>query len=178
VYTIRGTRPFLKRIGARSSDGRQVPTTALGDWYCKHVRAGPQQLVLFTSDRSLLSVVLPARGLKSVINESLSDGLAAVLRALAIPAAVIARERDEMREFEMAGTVNRSVLGSLNDFAVAIKFRLEGRENLPLLALALELARTPCKPLEYAFPAEVAARVLARSGDAPSNKELKLTKPG
>jgi Domain of unknown function (DUF6933) len=178
VYTVRGTRPFLKRIGARATEGRQVPSTALGDWYCKHVRAGSQQLVLFTSDRTLLCVVVPARGLKKVINESLSEGLAAVLRRLSITPAAIAREQDEMREFDVAGTVNRSVLGSLNDFAVAIKFRLEGREKLSLVALALELARTPCKPLEYAFPAEVAARALESSNYEPSNKGMKLTKRG
>jgi hypothetical protein len=177
VYTIRGTRPFLKRIGASPTGGRQVPTTVLGDWYCKHVHVGRQQLVLFTSDRSLLCVVLPARGLKAVINESLSNGLAAVLRALSIAPAAIAREQREMREFDVAGTEDRSVLGSMNDFAIAIKYRLEGRENLPLVALALELARTPCRPLEYAFPAEVATRALERSNSEPSNKELKLTKP-
>jgi hypothetical protein len=163
VYTIRGTRQFLKRIGALGPCGRQASTTALGDWYCKHVRAGPQQLVLFTSDRSLLCVVLPARGLKTVINERLSEGLGAVLRALSVAPAAISRELHEMREFDVAGTENRSVLGSMNDFAVAVQYRLEGRENLPLVALALELARTPCRPLEYAFPAEVATRTLERS---------------
>jgi hypothetical protein len=160
VYTIRGTQRFLARIGARKPGGRQVPTTALGDWYCKHVRAGSKQLVLFTSDRSLLCVVLPARGLTAVITERLSEGLDAVLRALRVPPAAISHELLEMRESLVAGTENRSVLGSMNDFAVAVRFRLQGRENLPLVALALELARTPCKPLGWAFPAEVAARAL------------------
>jgi hypothetical protein len=163
VYTIRGTRPFLKRIGAKGLGGRQAPTTALGDWYCKHVRAGPQQLVLFMSDRSLLCVVLPARGLTTAINERLSEGVGLVLRALSVAPAAVSRELHEMRECEVAGTENRSVLGSMNDFALAVRYRLEGRENLPLVALALELARTPCRPLEWAFPAEVATRVLERS---------------
>jgi hypothetical protein len=161
MYTIRGTQRFLARIGgAREASGHQVPTTSLGDWYCKHFRAGAQQLALFTSDRSLLCVVLPARGLKAVICESLSEGLGAVLVALSVPPAAVSRELYEMRECQVAGTENRSVLGSLNDFAFGARTRLEGRENLPLVALALELARTPCKPLGWAFPAEVAKRAL------------------
>jgi hypothetical protein len=55
-----------------------------------------------------------------------------------------------MRECGVAGTANRNVIGSMNDFAVAVRYRLYGRESLPLVALALEFARTPCRPLEWA----------------------------
>jgi hypothetical protein len=163
VYTIRGTQKLLNRLGVRALSDRHSSTTALGDWYCKLVRVGPRQLALFTSDRSLLCVVVPARGLKTDINDRLSEGLGAVLRALSVAPAAISRELHEMREYEVAGTANRSVLGSMNDFAVAVQYRLDGRASLPLVALALELAGTPCAPLDYEFPAVVARQALERS---------------
>ena len=162
MYTIRATQKVLKRLGARTPAAQHSSTTALGDWYCNIVRLGARQLALCTSDRSLLCVVLPARGLKSQIGEHLPQGLAAVLAALDVAPAAIARELKEMEQCVVAATENRSVLGSMKDFALAIDCLLYAREDLPLLDLALELAATRCGPLHYDHPADVARRMLER----------------
>jgi hypothetical protein len=56
--------------------------------------------------------------------------------------------------------VSRSVLGSMNDFAVAMEYHLQVEPQVPLLDLALRLGKTPCSPLGYDHPMLVARRLL------------------
>jgi len=46
------------------------PTARLGNWYVHLVRLGPRQYVLATSERSLLTVILPARELRATNADS------------------------------------------------------------------------------------------------------------
>src|SRR5258706_834415 len=52
---------------AEARNGPSPPTSALGDWYVNLVQIGRQQVVLATSERSLLSVLFPARGLRQTL---------------------------------------------------------------------------------------------------------------
>jgi hypothetical protein len=47
------------------------PTTRLGNWYVNLVHYGRQQVILATSERSLLTVVLPARHLRETLEGAL-----------------------------------------------------------------------------------------------------------
>ena len=107
-------------------------------------------------------MVLPARELRKTLAESLKNGVVAVLGALGIATSLISQEVAEMHEHAVAATASRSVLGSMNDFSLAMQYRMHGRADLPLVQLALELADTPCGPLKYEHPAAVARAMLER----------------
>ncbi len=71
------------------------PTTRLGNWYVHLVRLGPQQLVLATSERSLLTVILPARELRATIEGNLRIGAGITFEQLVAQASSDIRETFE-----------------------------------------------------------------------------------
>jgi hypothetical protein len=175
MFTIRATRKLLTRIAVKGKVERRAPTTVLGDWYANLLHLGSRQLILCTSERSLLSVVMPARGAKASLLEQLQGGVGQALAALAIPASTVERELAEMQEAQVAGTESRSVLGSMNDFAFMMEVRLRTEPDTPMAEWSRWLAQTPCRPLGYDRPVDVVKRLLA---EGPSNNGMKLTKPG
>lgn len=164
AFAIRATRKVLRRVGVSTPRDAGPPTTALGDWYANLVYVGQTQLVLCTSDRSLLSVVLPARGLKAVLHSSLCEAVGNLLAALGVPSELIAAELDEMASVVISRTASKSVLGSMNDFAFMLGVAVRMEPEAPLTALSLKLCGTPCEPLsaryERPFPDRVARRLL------------------
>ena len=58
-----------------------------------------------------------------------------------------------MQVVRFAPTRSRSILGSMNDFRIAVDayFR-SGRESVDLSELNRRLAHTPCGPLKYEMP--------------------------
>jgi hypothetical protein len=164
AFAIRATQKVLKRLGASGHAEPGPPTTALGDWYVNLIYAGRTQLVLCTSERSLVCVVLHAQRLKTDLLLQLRGGLSEVLSGLGVPAACIADEMDRMSAPVIARTASRSVLGSMKDFAYILGFRLRMHPEASLTALSLELCRVPCLPLKAryntAFPHDVARRLL------------------
>ena len=177
MYTIRCTQRLLKRLGT-TRGVPTVPSTTLGDWHANLLRFGSTQMVLCTSERSLLPVVLPARGLKTALPNSLSDGVAAVLAGIGVPRAYIDRELRHMQEHAVGRTESRVVLGSMNDFAVAIEHSLRSGPRVPSLPeLSIWLAGILCGPLEYDRPGDVARRLLELEREQ-SNNEMQWTRPG
>jgi len=72
------------------------PTSRLGNWYVHLVRLGSQQYILATSERWLLSVVLPARILRDTLKGNLRIAVRQLLLALDIPAQFVHYEIAEM----------------------------------------------------------------------------------
>ena len=160
MFTFRATVKLRKRLRVAVPTEEAKPTTALGDWCGNLLYFGSRQLVLCTSERSLLSVVLAARGLGRRLLPDLQSAVAAVLDRIGVNQAAVAREIAEMRPMTLSKAVNRSVLGSMNDFAIGMAYRFEAVPDMPLLELALELGETPCSPLGYDSPTAVARRLL------------------
>ena len=69
---------------------------------------------------------------------------AEVLRALNIDEARVRAEESAMRDYVVATTNDRRVLGSMNDFANMLDAYLHDRS---LTETALHLAEAPCSPL-------------------------------
>lgn len=143
------------------------PTTRLGNWYVHLVHFGHQQLVLATSERSLLTVILPARGLQETLEGNLRTAIGQLLNALGIPPEIVSRELAEMTPAAVAPATNRRVLGSMNEFAFHLGLRME-RSSDPLV-LALGLSDTPMSAVgsksRYGIPREVARELLISRGD-------------
>ncbi len=163
MFTLRCTRPLLKRLGSLTPAGtgpEPVTTTRLGDWYANRLNIGRHRLVLCTSELSLLSVVVPAKNLPG-LPERLAESLAWLLRGLGVPPELAAAELGEMQAVRFDKTKNRSVLGSMNDFAFHADAYFRGAESVAYLSeLDRELAEIPAGPLDYQLPADRARELL------------------
>ncbi len=163
MYNIRCTQPLLKKLGslAPSDKGNAPePTTRLGDWYANRLNIGHTRLVLCTSERSLLSVVVPAKNLPG-LPDRLAASLEALLYSFDISGPRIAEELQEMRCARFDRTASRSVLGSMRDFALGVRAMVSHWGwPVSLIDFDREFAETPCGPLDYGLPIEVSRQLL------------------
>lgn len=145
MVIVRATRKLLQRLGTPIPDD-QVPTGLLGDWYATFLPWRPHQAALLANERTLLPLLMPLAPAATFLDR-FPDELSALLEAHHIPASVIAVEVAAARNARLATTVNRSLLGSMKEFAfLAETHRAEGA-SIDLLELSLTLSRTPCSPL-------------------------------
>ncbi len=165
MFNLRATAKLLKRLEC-SPAGPGETTTRLGDWYGNLFSVGRQQFALFTSERSLLTAVMPATEIHS-LPLTLAARVHRLLSELNAPPALIDDEVEQMHQCAVTATGSRSVLGSLNDFTFAAKFYLGQSPPLTLNDLQHRLAGTPLKPLDYLSPREAALDVLCRDGTCP-----------
>ena len=160
MFTLRCTQRLLKRLPFEQTRFAALTTTALGDWYAYPVPLRRAPYVMCTSDRSLLTVLVPARDLTD-LPLRLSSAVASLLGRLGCGPARIAAELAEMSQVVFAPTASRRVLGSMNDFAyLARTFAASRTHPRDVPAIEERLAQTPCAPLRYAFPVQVAAALL------------------
>ena len=132
-----------------------VSSTRLGDWYGTILQIGRRQHLLLISERSRLPVVIPireAKRLEAVFSSAACD----VFAAVGIGAKDIADERSRMSEISFGRTHNRSLLGTLNDFAfMAQQGNANRSEPESPEELMRFLAQTPILPLNGASPIEL-----------------------
>ena len=159
MVVLRCTQKLLVRLKQVADLPPVESTTRLGDWYGNILQIGRRQYLLFISEPSRLPVVLPiteSKRLGTVFPEAVCERLAIV----GIAAADIADERMRMSELAFGRTRNRSLLGTLNDFAFmaqsgdARRTEPESREELMRF-----LSQTPILPLDGASPIELTRAV-------------------
>ena len=136
MVVLRGTGKLLKRLGAPvvADPGRSA--TVLGDWYADIFFTRPCQVVLCVSETSRLPVVLAARELRT-LGTRLPVALGLVLADLMISWPAITWELAAMSTVVLAKTASRSVLGTLNDFAISLTWALAERPDTSLHQLSL-----------------------------------------
>jgi hypothetical protein len=117
------------------------PSTRLGNWYVHIARFGRNQIVLATSERSLLTLLLPARQLRERVEISFQTAVAELLAALQLPAQVVSRELSAVQPISFAAASNRRVIGSMNEYVWQLGSYLT-RTGDPL-ELSLQLSKTP-----------------------------------
>jgi hypothetical protein len=131
------------------------------------VQIGRLQLVLATSERSLLTVVLPSHRLRETIAENLQVSVGQLLWALGIPGDAVNRELQAMTPVTFAAATNRRVIGSMNEFAFLLGMELNDVRDP--LALSLRLSDTPMSAVgsksHYGIPREVARELLTSRGN-------------
>lgn len=165
VFTIRCTQTLLKRLAAHPNDFDETETTTvLGDWYVKTLNVGRLRLLLCSSERSLLTAIIPATPLRT-FPERLEQAVARILTGLPITASAIARERREMRWHRFGRTRSRHVLGSMNDFGfLAGHYIHDDGPDVDLERIAGMLNRAPCRPIQYQSPDRLTPALFARAG--------------
>lgn len=142
------------------------PSGRLGNWYLHLARFGHQQIVLATSERSLLTVLLPARRLRVTIEIGLKSAVAEILTALELPTEIVRRELAALEPISFAAATNRRVIGSINDLVYQLGAYLT-RTSDPL-ELALLLNEAPMSAIgsktSLAVPIDVARELLMSWG--------------
>ena len=114
-YTIHATKKLLDRVKKPVVDPIDVPSTMLGNWYANALMWRPQ-VALFVNETTLLPVFVPLAPAKGLA-ERFPDQLGLVLEAIGVPVDFVSQEVLAMGDAVFAKTANRSVLGSMNDFA-------------------------------------------------------------
>ena len=166
MYTLRCTAVLLRRLQHLTQAGsgpEPAPTTALGDWYANRLNLGRHRLILCTNERSLLSVVVPAKNLPQ-LPARLVTAVGRLFMRIGVPPALAWAELQAMQEVRFGPTRSRSVLGSMNDFVYQVDAEFsEGEEVVYLDEVDLRLSEVPCGPLRYRNPAEVALDLMTRA---------------
>jgi hypothetical protein len=170
VYTLRLTRALLDRFDpAQPGDDPEdvTPTTRLGDWYVMPVAVCRRHLLLCTSERSLLSVVLPADDLAE-LPERLVTALVGVLHRLGAPQAAIVAEVDAMTSGGVGAARNRSTLGAMRGLAARTRTWLAGtRGDVDVAALYADLATYRSRVLDGHPASERAVQLLVAAQPHP-----------
>ncbi len=163
MFSFRCTRRLTNKLQASVVIDPPQPTTLLGDWYGNVLFSGYDRLIMLVSERSLLAVLMPLRERKQLLS-SFRSRLAELLLHLDVSEKDVAFELSKMKEAVIARTANRSVLGTMNDFARNAKVYMKMHDSYSLLDLELWLAETPCGPKVYRYPNKLAPQLLADAG--------------
>jgi hypothetical protein len=152
MVVLRCTQKLLVRLKKAGDLPAVESTTRLGDWYGNILRIGRRQYLLFISEPSRLPVVLPiteSKRLTTVFPDAVCERLAIV----GVNPEDIADERARMSEIAFGRTRNRSLLGTLNDFAfMAQQGNANRAEPESPEELMQFLSQTPILPLNGASP--------------------------
>jgi hypothetical protein len=153
MQVIHCTKKLLNELGALGS--KMSPETSsgfLGPWHANLIRIERRKCVLFTNDRTLYSFLVPGFKKKDDVHDLFLLNLNSNLAAEGFGQRDILKALDEYREIAIAPTVNRSVLGSMNDLVVQVEFyigRAGGLENAEMLRVNMMLNRVPMGALKY-----------------------------
>ena len=151
MFVVHATKKLLDRCGS-PSPSEQTTTTALGDWYATALFWKPQ-VALFVNEPTRLPVFVPLAPAATLVPRFVSH-FGAILDAYGLDPRFIDSELAEMSHHRLAKTSNRSVVGTMNDFSALAEFHRDHHGADDLLALSLDLAHTPCGPLDkrHGFP--------------------------
>ncbi len=153
MFTVHCTAKLRDRLKRPLSAHRQPATTMLGDWYATALFWKPQ-LALLVNERTLLPVILPLAPADSLL-ERIGPAVTQVLARHGVDPRLIETEAAAMAQVEIAKTANRSVVGTMNEFAFEAKvYRDHGGTTDPV-ELSMRLAETPCGAIKYDSPSRL-----------------------
>jgi hypothetical protein len=164
VVVLRATRKVLRFL-AESAQDTDVSDTALGDWYVNRIVIDRQPLLLLVSAKSRLSILTPARDVKT-LPQRLAGVVADRLRRLPVDQRLVDAELNAIDRVVVGRTVDRSITGQLVDFAKVLSLYLptNGSDARMLQAAEDRLAEAPCLAShafdEVVFPEQMAIHLL------------------
>ena len=143
---LRATHKVLRSVGPPVSSS-DPPDTALGDWFVNRFVVARRPLLLLVSSASLLAILEPARGVRS-LPDRLPSLVGRRLRRLGVPDRLVRAELEAMDEVRVAPTDDRSVLGTMVDFVNQVRYYgsvAERWDESALAAVEGELGCMPCR---------------------------------
>ncbi len=166
MLVVHATKKLRDHWRAQLQDGERS-TTALGDWYATALFWRPR-VALFVNEATLLPVLVPLAP-SVTVGQRLAPALAALLAAHGASPGFVSAEVQEMAEWRVARTTNRSAVGVMNEFAFLAGAYAAERPDVDLAELSLRLAGTPCGPLykRHVSPDRELAALLAQRDAHP-----------
>ena len=171
MITLRCTKKLRKFLNIVPIDNAQPPTAALGDWYANLIPTFAGDLILFASEKSLLTVAIPSWESDRLV-PLFRIRVANLLWMIGIPLKIIAREVDHFDQVQFGKTASRSVLGSMNEFAWNYQIMAEesvDKDGMSLSKAEYKMTQMPCGGLDYQFPVDVAKKLLGVKVKTPAN---------
>jgi hypothetical protein len=95
MFALRCTRKVLKQIKDEPDEGHFTTTTALGDWYVNLIPMPIGELLIFVSERSLLTVAIPAEDVRMILPQ-LRQRVANLLKQIDVPENLLTSEIRQM----------------------------------------------------------------------------------
>lgn len=164
MTALRCTAKLLKAMKASPVAALAVPRNRLGEWTANLVRVGRIQLVLAVSEPTRFGVVIDAAPYAGV-PERFCHALFEALQGIGISADAAVHEVEAMLPLQAAASNSRSVLATLNQYAVHVEADLHYGVAHSAEDLTRRLAETVvCRPVNIGFPAD---RVREAFGLAP-----------
>jgi len=169
MQTIHCTQKLLKELGMQGATILQSEPQhgLLGPWHANLIRIERRKCVLFTNDHTLYSFLLP--GVKKADLKNFRElfllHLKMNLMKEGFGAEEISKACAEYDEIAVAPTNNRSVLGSMNDLVQHYEFfisRFGDLDRADMLAVNMQINRTPMGALKYQYPIEKAYELFGR----------------
>ncbi len=152
---LRCTKKLLTELKTKPLE-RPAFSDKVASWHANIIRVDRRKCILFTHDATLYSFLVP--GLKKPqfenFREVFGQSLFKNLRWENFPQDQIELVLVEHREIIIAKTNNRSVLGSMNDLAYQLKYRISaigGLANVDLAELNHELNRIPMSAIKEIY---------------------------
>jgi hypothetical protein len=161
MYTLHCTKKLLDRFKSAVAASSSQPTTWLGNWYATALFWKPQ-VALLVNERTLLPVLMPLAP-ASTLAARFPHALETILVRHGASQAFIANEIAAMSEVSMAKTGNRSVVGTMNEFACLAEGYREDMDTLDLVALSMRLADTPCGAIKHDSPERLVRELIGAS---------------
>jgi hypothetical protein len=146
VFTVRGTKKFLDRVGRPDPDPRSS-STVLGDWYANVLFWRPQ-VALFVDASTFVPVLMPLAPASGVVGR-FPAAMAEVFAALGLDPLFVEAEKAEMGSVALAKTASRQVLGVMNEFVFMAEHTISTGRSDPgdLVGLSVWLANTIVGPI-------------------------------
>lgn len=169
MSTLRCTRKLLDRLGIpHDADSDVPPANALGDWYANLIRVGHDQLVVVVNERTTLTLLSPAKGIRHEIVPQFFGALATLLRDIEVPHDVIEREIVAMQPMAFGRTASRSTLAAMNERARLVEYHwCDGREPMEIMMLLARCPITTGVAKGDVYPKRAARRLLGLDPDPP-----------
>jgi hypothetical protein len=163
---LRCTAKYRKLVGLPNDLKDPQPVhSALGEWYGNPLNVGHDRYLHYMCEKARLSIVIPLKT-RYTAEDRFTRTLYEFLPELGVAEKHAERELSTLNPLYFARAQNRSVLGSMNDQALAASYHLR-REDLSLWDVMLMLSETPCTPLGGESPNIVAPRLITDFWQGP-----------
>ena len=184
MQIIHCTKKLLSELGALGSKMPWEHSSGfLGPWHANLIRIERRKCILFTNDRTLYSFLVPGVKKKDDFHDLFLMNLNSNLAVEGLRQGEILKALDEYSEIAIAPTMNRSVLGSMNDLAGQAEFlihRAGGLEKADMLRVNMMLNRVPMGALKYHYAIEKVYELFSRTDAVRELIDpftMKFTKP-
>jgi hypothetical protein len=150
------TEKVRRRLKKPLDQYSQDHSSLLGNWYVNLLIVRRKHILLIVSEKTLLPVIIPAKFLSEFPNR-FPDALSDVLIEIGIGHEKIQKELSTLTDWRLCKTIDRRILGSMNDFSILLQGYYD--DVTPLSKLALRIGINPCGPIGMKSPINATADV-------------------